>query len=64
MPILIPHISPYKKEPIMTRVKFKYVDAANHVHLIDLYFKLEMMHVMQRIMFEHDRGSFNTVVSV
>ena len=56
--------SPLKEESIMRHVRFKYIGPEDYNHFIDLYFKLEMKHVLEKIIFAHTQGSFNiTLVS-
>lgn len=44
----------------MRPVRFRYVAREEYCHLIDMYFKLEMKSVLDKILFEHTQGSFNT----
>lgn len=44
-----------KKEQGMRPVRFRYVAREEYCHLIDMYFKLEMKSVLDKILFEHTR---------
>lgn len=53
--------SSYIKEQAMRYVHFEYVTNDEYRHLVDMYFKLEMKYVLDKIMFEYSRGSLDTI---
>ena len=52
--------SPLIKELEMRHVRFNHVDPSEYNYLIDMYFKLEMKYVLEKIIFAHTQGFFNT----
>ena len=48
----------------MKTLRLKHVHREEYDHLIDMYFKLEMKHVMEKILFAYNQGYFNTTVEV
>lgn len=52
--------SPHKKELDMKYVYFKHVSPEDYSHIIDICIKLDMKYMLDRIIFEHIQGSFET----
>ncbi len=50
--------SPDKKELEMMNTRFDHVCPEDHDYLIDMYFKIEMRYVLEKILFAHAQGSF------
>jgi hypothetical protein len=51
--------SSHIKEHEMKPVRYQYVCREDYCHLIDMYFKLEMKFVLEKILYAHTQGSFN-----
>ena len=49
----------HTKEQEMKPVRFRYVAREDYCHLIDMYFKLEMKYVLEKIIYAHTQGSFS-----